>query len=247
VAIYSTFLQRAYDQLIHDVALQNLPVAFAIDRGGLVGGDGATHQGAFDLSFLRCIPNMVVMAPADENECRQMLYTAVTLDGPAAVRYPRGQGPGSKVEAEMKALPVGRAEIRREGRSGLALLAFGTMVAPCIALAERLDATLVNMRFVKPLDEDLVCRLAATHTCIVTVEENVVAGGAGSAVSECLAARNLDATVHHIGIPDRFIEHGSREDCLVMAGIDAPSLENQVRRIWAAHRPTRPAVASRAS
>jgi 1-deoxy-D-xylulose-5-phosphate synthase len=247
VAIYSTFLQRGYDQLIHDVALQELPVTFAIDRGGLVGGDGATHQGAFDLSFMRCIPNMVVMAPADENECRQMLYTAVTLDGPAAVRYPRGQGPGSKVEAEMKALPVGRAEVRREGRSGLALLAFGTMVTPCIALAERLDATLVNMRFVKPLDEDLVCRLAATHTCIVTVEENVVAGGAGSAVSECLAARNLDATVHHIGIPDRFIEHGSREDCLCFAGIDAAGLERSINHLWTAHKPTRAAAVGRIS
>src|SRR5512145_2418258 len=162
VAIYSTFLQRAYDQLIHDVCLQNLPVAFAIDRGGLVGGDGATHQGAFDLSFLRCIPLLVLMAPADENECRQMLYTAITLDGPAAVRYPRGQGPGVKIETEMKALPVGRAEVRREGRAGLLLLAFGTMVQPCVALAERLDATLVNMRFVKPLDEETVARLAAS-------------------------------------------------------------------------------------
>src|SRR5512145_915554 len=162
VAIYSSFLQRAYDQLIHDVCLQNLPVAFAIDRGGLVGGDGATHQGAFDLSFLRCIPLLVLMAPADENECRQMLYTASRLDGPAAVRYPRGQGPGVKIETEMKALPVGRAEVRREGRAGLLLLAFGTMVQPCVALAERLDATLVNMRFVKPLDEETVARLAAS-------------------------------------------------------------------------------------
>ena len=248
VAIYSTFLQRAYDQLIHDVALQELPVTFAIDRGGLVGGDGATHQGAFDLSFLRCIPNMTVMAPADENECRQMLYTSVTLDGPAAVRYPRGQGPGTPIVAQMTALPVGRAEIRREGRSGLLLLAFGTMVAPCVALAEKLDATLVNMRFVKPLDSELVCRLAVSHSCIVTLEENVVAGGAGSAVAECLAAHGIDARVNHIGIPDRFIEHGSREDCLVMAGIDAAGLEKQVQRIWGDHRPaSRPAVATRFS
>jgi len=247
VAIYSTFLQRAYDQLIHDVALQELPVAFAIDRGGLVGGDGATHQGAFDLSYLRCIPNLVVMAPSDENECRQMLYTAVTLDGPAAVRYPRGQGPGVALVKQMEALPVGRAEVRREGRSGLLLLAFGTMVAPCVALAERLDATLVNMRFVKPLDEDTICRLVATHSCVVTLEENVVAGGAGSAVSECLAARGIDVPVHHIGIPDRFIEHGSREDCLVMAGIDAAGVEKQVLRLWSAHQPARPAVASRIS
>jgi 1-deoxy-D-xylulose-5-phosphate synthase len=243
VAIYSTFLQRAYDQLIHDVALQNLPVTFAVDRGGLVGGDGATHQGAFDLTYLRCIPNMVVMAPADENECRQMLYTGTTLDGPSTVRYPRGQGPGVPLSKDMSALPVGKAEVRREGRSGLLLLAFGTMVAPCVPLAERLDATLVNMRFVKPLDEDTVCRLAATHGCIVTLEENVVAGGAGSAVAECLSAHGIEAVVHHIGIPDRFIEHGTREDCLVMAGLDAPGIERQVTRLWADHRPVRPAVA----
>jgi 1-deoxy-D-xylulose-5-phosphate synthase len=246
VAIYSTFLQRAYDQLIHDVALQELPVVFAIDRGGVVGGDGATHQGAFDLSYLRCIPNMVVMAPADENECRQMLYTGVTLDGPSAVRYPRGQGPGAPIVQEMSALPVGRAEVRREGRSGLLLLAFGTMVAASASLAESLDATLVNMRFVKPLDEDTVCRLAATHSCIVTLEENVVAGGAGSAIAECLAARGIDASVHHIGIPDRFIEHGSRADCLALAGIDAAGIERQVLRVWNAARttlePVRPAV-----
>ncbi len=234
VAIYSTFLQRAYDQLIHDVALQNLPVTFAIDRGGLVGGDGATHQGAFDLSYLRCIPNMVVMAPADENECRQMLYTAVTLDAPAAVRYPRGQGPGTRLQPEMSALPVGKAELRREGRSGLLLLAFGSMVAACEPLAERLDATLVNMRFVKPLDAELVCRLARTHDRIVTVEENAVAGGGGSAVSECLAAHGIERDVRHVGIPDRFIEHGSREDCLAMAGLDAAGLERTLDRFWPA-------------
>ncbi|MGI9246824.1 MAG: transketolase C-terminal domain-containing protein, partial [Steroidobacteraceae bacterium] len=218
------------------------PVVFAIDRGGLVGGDGATHQGAFDLSYLRCIPNLVVMAPADENECRQMLYTGVTLDVPAAVRYPRGQGPGVAVASQMSALPVGRAEIRREGRSGLLLLAFGTMVAPCVAIAERLDATLVNMRFVKPLDEDTVCRLAASHACLITLEENVIAGGAGSAVAECLAARGIEARIQHIGIPDRFIEHGTREDCLVMAGIDAAGIERQVTRLWAAHQPARPSA-----
>jgi len=236
VAIYSTFLQRAYDQLIHDVALQDLPVTFAVDRGGLVGGDGATHQGAFDLSYLRCIPNMVVMAPADENECRQMLYTAVTLDHPAAVRYPRGQGPGVPILQEMTALPVGRAEVRREGKSGLLLLAFGTMVPPCVPLAERLDATLVNMRFVKPLDEETVLRLAASHACLVTIEENAVAGGAGSAVGECLAAHGLERELHHIGIPDRFIEHGSRADCLAMAGLDPEGLDRQVARIWQAPR-----------
>ena len=232
VAIYSTFLQRGYDQLIHDVALQNLPVAFAIDRGGLVGGDGATHQGAFDLTYLRCIPNMVVMAPADENECRQMLFTAVTLDGPAAVRYPRGQGPGVPIEKEMTALPVGRAQVRREGRSGLLLLAFGTMVAPCTAIAERLDATLVNMRFVKPLDEETVLRLAANHALIVTIEENAISGGAGSAVSECLAAHGCECAIHHIGLPDRFIEHGSREESLEMAGLDEAGLARQIAQVW---------------
>jgi 1-deoxy-D-xylulose-5-phosphate synthase len=246
VAIYSTFLQRAYDQLIHDVALQHLPVAFAIDRGGLVGGDGATHQGAFDLSYLRCIPNMVVMAPADENECRQMLYTATTLDGPAAVRYPRGQGPGVVPAREMAALAVGQAEVRREGKSGLLLLAFGTMVAPCVDLADRLDATLVNMRFVKPLDTATVCRLAASHSCVVTLEENVVAGGAGSAVSECLAQHGSVVPVHHVGIPDRFIEHGTREECLAMADLDAAGIARQVQRIWAEQRPARPAIANRA-
>jgi 1-deoxy-D-xylulose-5-phosphate synthase len=239
VAIYSTFLQRAYDQLIHDVALQNLPVAFAIDRGGLVGGDGATHQGAFDLSYLRCIPNLVVMAPADENECRQMLYTAVTHDGPAAVRYPRGPGPGAPLEPEMSALPLGRGELRREGGSGLLILAFGSMVAPCEAIAGRLDATLVNMRFVKPLDEELVCRLARTHRCIVTVEENAVAGGAGSAVAECLAANRIERELHHVGIPDHFIEHGSRGDCLALAGLDAAGLGRQLDALWPAAVPAR--------
>jgi 1-deoxy-D-xylulose-5-phosphate synthase len=245
VAIYSTFLQRGYDQLIHDVALQNLPVVFAIDRGGLVGGDGATHQGAYDLSFMRCIPNMVVMTPADENECRQMLYTAVTLDGPAAVRYPRGPGPGTPIEAAMSAVPVGRAEIRREGRSGLLLLAFGTMVAPCIPIAEKLDATLVNMRFVKPLDAELVRRLAAAHECVVTIEENVIAGGAGSAVDECLAEAGIERAVRRIGIPDRFIEHGSREDCLVLAGLDAAGLARQVEAIWPARNGVLAAVGGR--
>jgi 1-deoxy-D-xylulose-5-phosphate synthase len=245
VAIYSTFLQRGYDQLIHDVALQKLPVTFAIDRGGLVGGDGATHQGAYDLSFLRCIPNMTVMAPADENECRQMLYTAVTLDGPAAVRYPRGPGPGVAAVAEMSALPVGRAELRREGRSGLLLLAFGTMVAPCAPIAERLDATLVNMRFVKPLDDELVCRLAASHQCVVTIEENAIAGGAGSAVGECLAEAGIERAVHRIGIPDRFIEHGSREDCLALAELDAAGLARQVERIWPTRNEALAAVGAR--
>src|SRR5690242_20078943 len=188
VAIYSTFLQRAYDQLIHDVALQNLPVVFAVDRAGLVGSDGATHQGSYDLSFVRCIPNTVIMAPADENECRQMLYTASTLDCPAFVRYPRGSGPGVPLVSEMSALPLGKAQLRREGGSGLALLAFGALVAPAAAIAEAFDATLVNMRFVKPLDEELILSLVERHHALITIEENAVLGGAGSAVAELLAA-----------------------------------------------------------
>ena len=202
VAIYSTFLQRAYDQTIHDVALQNLPVLFAIDRAGIVGADGATHIGAFDLSYLRCIPNMTVMAPADENECRQMLYTAFTLDAPTAVRYPRGGGTGVAVEREMTALPVGKGEIRREsGRRSdrIALLAFGSVVPHALAAAETLDATVVNMRFVKPLDTELVLRLAQDHAALVTIEENVVMGGAGSGVAEALAAAGVTLPVLHLG------------------------------------------------
>jgi 1-deoxy-D-xylulose-5-phosphate synthase len=233
VAIYSTFLQRAYDQLIHDVALQNLPVVFALDRAGLVGSDGATHQGSYDLSFLRCIPNMVIMAPADENECRQMLYTASTLPGPSAVRYPRGTGPGVALIEELTALPIGRAHLRREGRSGLALLAFGALVDPAHKIAERLDATLVNMRFVKPLDEDLVIALAARHRAIVTLEENATSGGAGSAIGELLAAEGLQLPLLQLGIPDRFIEHGSRDSCLVAAGLDAAGLSASIERWWA--------------
>jgi 1-deoxy-D-xylulose-5-phosphate synthase len=238
VAIYSTFLQRAYDQLIHDVALQNLPVVFALDRAGLVGGDGATHQGSYDYSFLRCIPNLTVMAPADENECRQMLYTATTLAGPAAVRYPRGQGPGVAPVAEMSALPVGKAEIRREGRSGLLILAFGALVKSAEIIGERLDATVVNMRFVKPLDEELVLRLAAAHSALVTVEENAVAGGAGSAVIELLASCAQGLPTLTLGIPDRFIEHGSRDDCLVQAELDPASLGTAVERWWTPLRGT---------
>jgi 1-deoxy-D-xylulose-5-phosphate synthase len=240
VAIYSTFLQRAYDQLIHDVALQDLPVTFAIDRAGLVGGDGATHQGSYDLSYLRCIPNLVVMAPADENECRQMLFTAVRLDQPAAVRYPRGQGPGVALDATMHALPVGKAQLRREGRSGLAILAVGAMVPMCEHIAEQLDATLVNLRFVKPLDEELIVRLAASHQAFVTVEENAITGGAGSAINECLAAHGHLTPTLNLGIPDRFIEHGSREDCLAAAGLDVTSIEAAIRRWW--HVPARAAA-----
>jgi 1-deoxy-D-xylulose-5-phosphate synthase len=232
VAIYSTFLQRAYDQLIHDVALQNLPVVFALDRAGLVGSDGATHQGSYDYSFLRCIPNLVVMAPADENECRQMLYTATTIAGPVAVRYPRGQGPGVAPVAEMTALPLGRAEIRREGASGLLILAFGALVRSAEIIGERLDATVVNMRFVKPLDEELVLRLAAKHNALVTIEENAVAGGAGSAVIELLASCATVLPTLTLGIPDQFIEHGSRDDCLAQAELDQASLAAAVERWW---------------
>ena len=233
VAIYSTFLQRAYDQLIHDVALQNLPVVFALDRAGLVGSDGATHQGSYDISFLRCIPNMTIMAPADENECRQMLYTATTLSGPSAVRYPRGTGPGVALVEEMTALPVGRAQMRREGRSGLAILVFGTLLDPAQKIAERIDATLVNMRFIKPMDEDLVISLAERHRAIITIEENATIGGAGSAVGELLASEGLLIPILQLGIPDRFIEHGSRDSCLVAAGLDAAGLTSSIERWWA--------------
>jgi 1-deoxy-D-xylulose-5-phosphate synthase len=232
VAIYSTFLQRAYDQLIHDVALQNLPVTFAIDRAGLVGGDGATHQGSYDLSYLRCIPNLLIMAPADENECRQMLFTGVQSSQPAAVRYPRGQGPGVPIETEMHSLPIGKLQERRRGRSGLAIIAVGAMVPACERIAERLDATLINLRFIKPLDETALLEIAGSHRAIITVEENVVAGGAGSAIMECLAARGIALPTLHLGIPDRFIEHGSREDCLVMAGLDAASIDTSIQRWW---------------
>jgi len=240
VAIYSTFLQRAYDQLVHDVALQNLPVVFAVDRAGLVGSDGATHQGSFDHSFLGCVPNLVVMAPADTNECRQMLYTATTLPGPAVVRYPRGSGPVVEVAATMEPLPVGRAELRREGRSGLALLAFGSLVEPAAHIAEVLDATLVNMRFVKPLDEALVRRIASYHRAIVTLEENVIAGGAGASIVSSLAQQRLQRPTLLIGIPDAFIEHGSREDCLVAAGLDPASLLARIEAWWTKFNSARP-------
>ena len=232
VAIYSTFLQRAYDQLVHDVAVQNLPVVFAIDRAGLVGSDGATHQGAYDISFLRCIPNMVLMAPADEDECRQMLYTGTTLSGPSAVRYPRGVGDGTPPVAQMSTLPVGRGVIRREGGSGLALLVFGTLLSPALKLAERLDATVVNMRFIKPLDLDLLLAIAARHSALVTLEENAVAGGAGAAIAEALAAAGVMIPLQLIGIPDAFIEHGSRNDCLVAAGLDPVGLARRIEPWW---------------
>ncbi|HPU53972.1 MAG TPA: 1-deoxy-D-xylulose-5-phosphate synthase [Burkholderiaceae bacterium] len=228
VAIYSTFLQRGYDQLIHDVALQNLPVVFALDRAGLVGADGATHAGAFDYAYLRCIPNMVILAPSDENECRQMLYTAFQHDGPSAVRYPRGAGTGAAVVREFTAIPMGRAERRREGRR-IALLAFGTMLAPALAAGEALGATVVNMRWVKPIDEAMLKELAATHDALVTVEEHVVAGGAGSAVAESLAALGLSMPLLHLGLPDHFVDHGEQAQLLRLEALDAAGVERRVR------------------
>jgi len=229
VAIYSTFLQRGYDQLIHDVAIQNLPVVFAIDRGGLVGADGPTHHGAFDLSYLSCIPNLVVMAPADENECRQMLYTAFQLNQPAAVRYPRGVGPGVPVEARMSALPLGKGELRRRGRR-VALLAFGSMVRPALEAAEQIDASVANMRFVKPLDGDLVRELALGHELLVTVEENAIAGGAGSAVAALLAGEGLAVSLLHLGLPDRFVDHGDPAVQLKDCGLDRDGILSSIRR-----------------
>jgi 1-deoxy-D-xylulose-5-phosphate synthase len=237
VAIYSSFLQRGYDQLVHDVALQNLPVVFAIDRAGLVGGDGATHQGSYDLSFLRCIPNLVIMAPSNEDECRQMLFTATTLDAPSAVRYPRGTGPGVEIQEAMSALPLGRGVVVREGRSGLALLAFGSLVASAERIGAELDATVVNMRYVKPMDEELIARVAAKHPYLVTLEENVVAGGAGSAVGEVLATLGGYGALLHIGIPDEPIQHGKREDCLADAGLDLEALRARIGAWWQSMRP----------
>jgi len=218
VAIYSTFLQRAYDQLIHDVQLQNLPVMFAIDRGGLAGADGPTHHGAFDLSFLRCIPNITVMVPSDENECRRMLYTGIMLNTPCAVRYPRGNGAGVTVERPMQVMRVGKAQIRRDGR-GVAILAFGPLLHEALAAGERLDATVVDMRFVKPLDENLILQLARTHELLVTIEDNAVRGGAGSAVAEVVAAGDLAVRMLHLGLPDRFIDHGEQEQLLSSLGL----------------------------
>jgi 1-deoxy-D-xylulose-5-phosphate synthase len=227
VAIYSTFLQRAYDQAIHDVALQNLDVTFAIDRAGVVGPDGATHAGSFDLTFLRCLPNMLIMAPADESECRSMLTTGFRHNGPAAIRYPRGTGPGVAIRTELDELPIGKAELRRRGRN-LAILSFGAMLAPAAEIAAELDATLVNMRFVKPLDETLLLELAKDHCAFVTLEDNVVAGGAGSGVSECLAAHGVTLPVLHLGLPDVFLEHGSREEVLSEAGLDLPGIRKAI-------------------
>ena len=218
VAIYSTFLQRAYDQLINDVINQKLPVLFAIDRAGLVGADGPTHNGSFDLTFLRCLPDIVIMAPSDENECRQMLYTGFTLDQPAAVRYPRGIGAGVDVIKHMEAIPVGKAEIKREGKR-IAILAYGSVVYECQEVGNIIDATVVNMRFVKPLDEQMIKNICSEHDFIVTVEENVIQGGAGSAINEFIAENNIDINIFNIGLPDRLIPHGSQGDMLEDAGL----------------------------
>ena len=241
VAIYSTFLQRGYDQVIHDVANQNLPVLFALDRAGLVGADGPTHNGSYDISFMRCLPNMTVMTPSDENECRQMLFTGFTLDGPSAVRYPRGTGPGVAIEDDMQALPLGTAELRRRGHR-VAVLAFGVMLAPALEVAEKLDLTVINMRFVKPLDETMVLDMARSHELLVTFEENVVAGGAGSAVNECLAAHGVQVMIANCGLPDRLIQHGTREEMLTDAGLDAAGFEQFVRSRIATLEETTPAA-----
>ena len=235
VAIYSTFLQRAYDQLVHDVQIQNLPVLFAIDRAGLVGADGATHNGSFDLTYLRCLPNMTIMTPSDENECRQMLYTGFQMTTPAAVRYPRGTGPGAPIRKEMTALPIGRGEIRRQGGASasfpkrIAMLAFGPMLQPALEAAEELDASVANMRFVKPLDEDLVAELARGHDLLVTIEENVVMGGAGSAVLEALQRMGRKTEVLQIGLPDRFIDHGDPGIQLAHAGLNREGIVKAIR------------------
>jgi len=230
VAIYSTFLQRAYDQLIHDVALQNLPVVFAIDRAGVVGPDGATHTGSFDLSYLRCIPNMLIMTPSNENECRQMLYTGYLHDGPTAIRYPRGTGTGVAVEKKMTAIPLGKAEVKRKGKK-VALLAFGPMLAPALEAAEALDATVINMRFVKPLDSKLLNELANQYDLLVTLEDNVVMGGAGSAVVEHLVQEQINIPVINMGLPDHFQEHGSREQLLSDAGLTADDIILRVNAV----------------
>ncbi|MDX1490283.1 MAG: 1-deoxy-D-xylulose-5-phosphate synthase [Pseudohongiellaceae bacterium] len=229
VAIYSTFLQRGYDQLIHDVAIQDLDVLFAIDRAGLVGEDGPTHAGSFDLSFLRCIPNMLIMAPSDENEARKMLYTGYQHKGPAAVRYPRGKGVGAEIEKEMQALPIGKAKTLRQGRE-VAILAFGSMVAKAKTVGDKIDATVIDMRFIKPIDEALITELCASHKLIVTVEENTILGGAGSAVNEFLHRENQLIHVLNLGLPDSFLNHGKAEDMLAEVGLDAHGIQSSIEK-----------------
>jgi 1-deoxy-D-xylulose-5-phosphate synthase len=227
LAIYSTFLQRGYDQVIHDVAIQNLPVLFALDRGGLVGGDGATHNGAFDYAYLRTVPNLTVMAPSDADECRQMLYTGVMLGSPAAVRYPRGAAAG-EAKKEMGLIPAGKGEVRRSGKR-VAILSFGAMLKPALEAAETLDATVANMRFVKPLDEALLADLAAKHDLLVTVEEHQIMGGAGSAVAEALAKIKEQKRLLMLGLPDRFIDHGDPARLLASVGLDAAGITQSIR------------------
>jgi 1-deoxy-D-xylulose-5-phosphate synthase len=251
VAIYSTFLQRGYDQLIHDVALQNLPVVFALDRAGLVGADGATHAGAYDIAYLRCVPNMAVLTPSDEDECRKALSTAFGRDHPVAVRYPRGAGIGQPVQATLDTLPWGRGELRRQaspqpaGGRRIAILAFGTLLHPALAAGQALDATVANMRFAKPIDAALVTEMARTHDALVTVEEGCVMGGAGSAVAECLAAAGLVMPLLQLGLPDVFIEHGDPAKLLAMLGLDAAGIEASVRKRFVVAAPlslVKPAV-----
>ena len=231
VAIYSTFLQRAYDQLIHDVALQNLPVVFALDRAGLVGADGATHAGAYDIAFTRCIPNMSVACPADEQECRQLLSTAYAQDHPVTVRYPRGAGAGVQAGTDLQPLPFGQGEIRRQGHK-TAILAFGTVLYPALQAAEALDATVVNMRWAKPLDTELLAQVARVHEQIVTLEEGCIMGGAGSAVMEALQSLGLVRPVLQLGLPDEFIEHGDPAKLLALQGLDASGIERSIRQRW---------------
>lgn len=228
VAIYSTFLQRAYDQLIHDVALQNLPVVFAVDRGGLVGADGPTHHGTFDLSFVTCIPNMVIMAPADEAECRTLLSTAYALNGPSMVRYPRGAGPGTIPETSLDILQVGKGEIRRQGKD-VALLAFGSLLSSALAAGDELDATVANMRFIKPLDVELIVELARNHSLLVSIEENAVIGGAGSEIERVLIEQGLNTRLIRLGLPDRFIDHGDQSLLLAELGLDKDGILRTVR------------------
>jgi len=256
VAIYSTFLQRAYDQMVHDVALQSLPVVFALDRAGLVGADGATHAGNYDIAFTRCIPKMAVLTPADENECRQALFTAFQHDGPVTVRYPRGAGAGVAIQKEMQALPWGKGEIRRtsskpvrgnapasQAAARIAILSFGTLLYPALAAAESLDATVANMRFVKPLDHELVAELARTHDALVTVEDGCIMGGAGSAVMESLQAAGLNVPVLQLGLPDEFIEHGDASRLMAQCGLDAAGIEQAVlKRFGARPALVRPAA-----
>lgn len=231
VAIYSTFLQRAYDQLIHDVAIQNLDVLFAIDRAGLVGEDGATHAGSFDISYLRCVPNMVVATPSDENECRQLLSTAYQHTGPAAVRYPRGRAAGVEISPGLNTIEIGKGLIKQQGRD-IAILAFGTVMAACLAVAKKFGATVVDMRFVKPLDESLIRDLAQQHTLLVSVEENAIAGGAGSAISEFLSREGILKPVLHLGLPDRFLEHGAHQDQLTHCGLDEEGIYTAIDKRW---------------